>query len=448
MIFKKKTLNELQILILGFFVIIFIGAILLSLPISSNRHTYTNFLDSIFVSTSATCVTGLVTVDTGTHWSYFGKSVILALIQIGGLGFMSFSTLIALALGRKITLRERMIIHQSINSFNLGGLVKMSKYILIFTFSIEAVGAAILSIQFIPQFGVYKGIFYSVFHSVSAFCNAGIDIIGSGSSLTTYYDNSTVILVIGFLVIIGGLGFYVWKELYSLRSFRQIKLISVNSKVCISVTSFLLIFGTILFFIFEFNNPETMGNMSLKNKLLSSFFASLSPRTAGFNSISIENMSGNSKFLTMIMMFIGGSPGSTAGGLKTTTFALIVMTAVSVIRGREETEIYKRTIRRDLVYKAIVILIIDLLILLISCMILGLTEHGKSMESIIFECVSAFGTAGLSLGITSSLSIIGKIVIIILMFFGRLGGLTIILAMTHRKVPRSIKYPEGKILIG
>ena len=387
-------------------------------------------------------------MDTGTHWSYFGKTVILILIQVGGLGFMAFSTLIALVSGRKITLKERLLIHESLNSFNIQGLVKMSKYILIFTFSVESIGAAILSFQFVPQFGFRKGLFYSIFHSISAFCNAGIDLVGKGKSLVPYYNNEMVILTISVLIMIGGLGFYVWQEIYNLKSFRDVRRISLHSKVCITMAIVLLILGTIFFLLFEFNNPATMKNMTLGDKMLSSFFASVSLRTAGFNSISISDMSESSKLLTIVFMFIGGAPGSTAGGIKTTTAALIIMTAVSVIMGRRETEIYKKTIKKDLVYKAIVILVIYMILILIFSMILGVTESEQSLEAIFFECVSAFGTAGLSLGITPNLSIIGKIIIVISMFFGRLGGLTIILSMVNRKIPKSIKYPEGKILIG
>lgn len=441
-------INELQVLIFGFLSIILIGAVLLCLPVSSQNHRYTNFLDAMFMSTSATCVTGLAIVDTGTYWSYFGKSVILLLIQIGGLGFMAFSTLLALLSGRRITLRERLLIKQSLDSFNIQGLIKISKYILIFTFLIESMGAAVLSVQFVPEFGFAKGMFYSVFHSISAFCNAGMDLMGKDRSLTPYYDNLVVILTVSALIIIGSLGFYVWQEIYSLKSFKGIKRISLNSKVCITMTVILLVSGTVLFFLFEFNNPGTMKEMTLGNKLLSSFFASASSRTAGFNSISLQDMSGSSKSLIVAFMFIGGAPGSTAGGIKITTAALIVMTAVSAVRGRQETEIYNRTIKKELVYKAIVILVIDTFLVLVSFMILGVTEKNESLQTIFFECVSAFGTVGLTAGLTAELSSIGKIVIIAIMFFGRLGGLTIVLSMTNRKLPRSIKYPEDRILIG
>lgn len=442
------NINELHILILGFIIIIFAGTILLCLPISSKNHIYTNFIDSLFMATSAVCVTGLSIQDTGTYWSYFGKSVILALIQIGGLGFMSFSTLLALISGRKIKLKERLLIQRSLNSFNIQGLIKMSRNILIFTFLVESAGAVALSFQFVPQFGVVKGIFYSIFHSVSAFCNAGIDLIGNGNSLTTYYNNALVILTVSVLIVIGSLGFYVIDDVYNLIKIKDMRKISLNSKVCITMTGVLIAFGTILFFLFESENPHTMKYMTFGEKILSSFFASVSSRTAGFNSIVLQDMSGSSKSLIALFMFIGGSPDSTAGGIKITTLAVIIMTVVSAVKGRQETEIYKRTINKELVYKAVVIFVVDISLVLVSFMILGITENGRSLQTIFFECISAFGTVGLTAGLTSSLSTIGKIVIIIMMFFGRLGGLTIVLSMANRKIPRSIKYPEDRILIG
>ncbi|WP_347562549.1 TrkH family potassium uptake protein [Clostridium sp. AWRP] len=445
---KLFKINEIQTLVLGFLIIILLGAVLLHLPISSTNRAYTSFIDSLFVSTSATCVTGLVTVDTGNHWSYFGKVVIMILIQVGGLGFMSFSTLFALIIGRKITLKERMIIHESLNSFNLQGLVKMSKYILIFTFLTEFIGAAILSFQFIPQFGFIKGLFFSVFHSISAFCNAGIDLFGDGKSLTSYHNNTLVIFTISSLIIIGGLGFYVWQELWSIfYSSKRVKL-SLHSKVVLITTCILIVSGAVLFFIFERNNTATIGNMSTKGKIMSCIFASITPRTAGFNSISLADINGNSKLLTMILMFIGGSPGSTAGGIKTTTIAIIILTVLSIISGRENTEICNRTINKNTVYKSLVVLSIGIIVVFVSSIMLSITESGITMESILFESVSAFGTVGLSLGITPDLTSFGKLIISMVMFLGRLGGLTIVLSIVKRTTPNSIKYPKGRILIG
>lgn len=437
--------NEIQILALGFVILILIGAILLCLPIASRTGTYTNFIDCIFIATSSTCVTGLVTLDTGTHWNYFGQVVILFLIQIGGLGFMSVATLIALLMGRKITLKERLVIQQSLNSFTIQGLVKMSKYLLIFTFCVQSVGAALMATQFVPEFGWKKGIYYSVFHSISAFCNAGIDIIGDFRSLTPYSQNTVIILTVSALIVIGGLGFFVWQEIYY---FRDRKKLSLHSKIVILSTIFLIISGSILMFVSEMNNPKTIGNMSMKGKILSSIFAAIVPRTAGFNSIPTADMSGEGIFVTMILMFIGGSPGSTAGGIKTTTAALLIITVISAIKGREDAEIYGRRIGKELVYRALVVTTLGIAIVVISTIILCMTERPAPLEFVLYEVISAFGTVGLSLGLTPNLSISGKILLSVIMYAGRIGPLTLALSLTRRTVPGTIKYPEDKILIG
>ncbi|MBM7870068.1 trk system potassium uptake protein TrkH [Clostridium pascui] len=442
---KYFKLTPVQILAIGFATVILIGAILLNLPIATQDRSRTPFIDCIFISTSATCVTGLVTVDTGTHWSYFGKTVIMFLIEIGGLGFMSFATLIALLLGKRITLKERLVMQEALNSFSLQGLVKMARYVLMFTFSIQLAGALLLSTQFIPEFGFGKGIYYSVFHSISAFCNAGFDILGEYRSLTIYGENSVIILTIGILVIIGGLGFYVWQEIYNYKGLRKL---SLHSKVALSGTAFLIIIGTILMFIFESNNPGTMKNMSFKGKILSSFFAAVTPRTAGFNSISTSDMTNAGIFLTIILMFIGGAPGSTAGGIKVTTAGVLAMTVFSIVKGREDTEIYKKRIVKDTVYKSLSITIIGLALIITVIMLLSLTEPSASLEYIIYEATSAFGTVGMSLGLTTQLSFAGKVIVSFTMYCGRLGTLTVFLALTKRANSNKIKYPEEKILVG
>ncbi|WP_186430973.1 TrkH family potassium uptake protein [Clostridium sp. BSD9I1] len=442
---KYFKLTTVQILVVGFATVILIGAILLNLPIASQDRSRTPFVDCLFISTSATCVTGLVTVDTGTHWSYFGKTVIMFLIEIGGLGFMSFATLIALLLGKRITLKERLVMQEALNSFSLQGLVKMVKYVLIFTFSIQLAGALLLSTQFIPEFGLVKGIYYSVFHSISAFCNAGFDLMGEFRSLTPYADNTVIIITIGILIIIGGLGFYVWQEIYNFKGLRKL---SLHSKVALSVTAFLLVTGTVLMFIFESNNPGTMKNMSFKGKILSSFFAAVTPRTAGFNSISTSDMTNAGVFLTIILMFIGGAPGSTAGGIKITTAGVLAMTVISIVKGREDTEIYKKRLAKDTVYKSLSITIIALALVITVIMLLSLTEPSASLEYILYEATSAFGTVGMSLGLTTELSFAGKIVVGFTMYCGRLGPLTVFLALANRVNSNKIKYPEDKILVG
>jgi len=448
-VFKKKSIfTPVQILALGFAIVILIGAILLSLPISSQSGKITPFIDCIFTSTSAVCVTGLVTLDTGTYWTYFGKTVIMLLIEIGGLGFMSVTTLVFLILGKRITLKGRLIMQEAMNVNSLQGLVKMAKYVLIFTFSVEGIGAILFSTQFIPEFGVAKGIYYSMFHAVSAFCNAGFDLMGNFNSITGYANNSVVILTISSLIVIGGLGFYVWAEVYN---FKGIKRLSLHSRVVIYTTLVLIVVGAMLMYIFEMNNPDTMQGMSIKGKLLSSIFASISPRTAGFNSIPLDKMSTAGKFLTIILMFIGGSPGSTAGGIKTATAIVLFMTVVSVVKGREETEIFQRRISKDVVYKAFAITVIAMALVITVTMILSITEQkGLPFEYFLYEATSAFATVGLTLGLTTKLTFVGKVIIALTMYAGRVGPLTIILALAKNKNSKSgtIKYPEGKILIG
>ena len=442
---KGFKLNPMQILSLGFLLIILIGGILLSLPISSSTGEYTSFIDAVFTSTSAVCVTGLVTVDTGTHWNLFGQTVIMLLIEIGGLGFMSFTTLIAILLGKKITLRERLILQNAMNTFNIQGVVKMVKYILLFTISIQAIGALIFCTQLIPEYGLGKGLFYSIFHSISAFCNAGFDVFGGGVSLTTHNTNALVILTAAALIIIGGLGFGVWTELYNVRRIRRF---SVHTKIVLLVTGFLVIGGTILMLLFEYNNPETIAAMNGGEKVLNSFFAAVTPRTAGFNSISTSGMTSAGKFLTMILMMIGGSPGSTAGGIKTTTVGVLILTVICVIKRREDTEVFSKKISKDLVYKAFTLFFIGSGLVIVVSLILSCTETGASFTAILYETVSAFGTAGLTIGLTPNLSVIGKVLIMLMMYIGRVGPLTVVLSLTKEKIKSGIKYPEGKILIG
>lgn len=442
--FKNKfKLNGVQILALGFLIAIFIGAILLSLPISSSSGESTNFLDSLFTSTSAVCVTGLVTLDTSSHWSIFGQTVIMTLIEIGGLGFMSFAVLISLILGKKITLRERLVMQEAMNTYSIQGLVKMVRYVLIFTVSVQFFGALLLSTQFVPEYGISKGVFYSIFHSISSFCNAGFDLFGT--SLMGYSSNAVVILVISALIIIGGLGFTVLLEIYE---FKGIKKLSLHSKLVIITSLILIVGGTVLMFLFELNNNATFGNMNMQDKLLNSFFASVSPRTAGFNSVVTTDMTMASKFLTIILMIIGGSPGSTAGGLKTVTCGILFLTVLSVIRGREDTEVFGRRFTKEVVYKSFTIVFIALALVIGVTMVLSYTEVGASFIDLLYEATSALGTVGLTLGLTPKLSSIGKVLIMIMMYLGRVGPLTVMLALTRKKKKTGYKYPEGKILIG
>ncbi|WP_346915783.1 TrkH family potassium uptake protein [Clostridium sp.] len=444
-ILKKTKLSEVQVLALGFFIVIFIGGIILSLPISSANGEATNFLDSLFTATSATCVTGLVTVDTGTHWNLFGQTVIMILIEIGGLGFMSFATFISVLIGRRITLKSRLLMQEAMNTFNIQGLVKMLKKVMLFTFIIQFIGALILSTQLIPEFGVARGLYISIFSSISTFCNAGFDLFGNFNSYTGYYDNSIILLTVSALIAIGGLGFIVLLDLYN---YRNTKKLSLHSKLVLLITAILIVGGTIVMFILEYNNPNTIGNMNFKDKIVNSIVASISPRTAGINSVPIDKMTTTSKFVTVILMFIGGSPGSTAGGLKTSTLGIILCTAISVIRGKENADIFGRTIPRGLQLKAITLLIIGMGLVMTVTMMLTIAEPNEAFLDVLYEATSAFGTVGLTTGVTQRLSEPGKIIIITLMYLGRVGPLTVVMAIVSRKKGANYKYPEGKILIG
>ncbi|MBZ4663390.1 MAG: Trk family potassium uptake protein [Caloramator sp.] len=443
---KFYRFQPVQVLALGFAVVIFLGAILLSLPISSRDGNPTNFIDALFTATSAVCVTGLVTVDIGTHYSLFGQLIILLLIQTGGLGFMTFATLIALILGKKISLRERLIMQEAYNTFNIQGVVKLALYVMGITFSIEFIGALILSTQFIPQYGLLKGLYFGLFHSVSAFCNAGFDLIGNFQSLTPYVDNTVINLTVISLVIIGGIGFAVLTEVIN---YRKTKRLSLHAKVVLSATAFLIISGAIGFFLLEYTNPKTLGSLNIKGKILASLFASVTPRTAGFNTISTSDMTTAGKFLTIVLMFIGASSGSTGGGIKTSTAFLLFMTVVAVVQGKEDTEIYQKRINKSYVYRALAIALISFTIVTFVTMVLSIVQQGDFIEY-LYEATSAFATVGLTLGLTTRLTLIGKIIIIITMYIGRVGPLTITMAIAHKQQTTTnlIRYPEDKILIG
>lgn len=443
---KAGRMSAVRILALGFAIIILFGGVILSLPICSREGIYTSLLDSIFTATSAVCVTGLITLDTGTYWNTFGQFIIMILIEIGGLGFMSVTTFIAVLFGKKITLRDRLIMQEAMNTFNIQGLVSMLRYVLGLTIGIQIIGAMLLSTVFVPQYGVAKGIFYSLFHSISAFCNAGFDLIGNFSSLTSYNKNYIVILVISLLIIIGGIGFTVLIELIN---YRKSKRLSANSKIVLTVTGSLILAGAVIIFLVEYNNPATLGNMNFGEKILNSFFSSVTPRTAGFNSISTGDMTMAGKFTTIILMFIGGSPGSTAGGLKTATFGVLIITILSVLEGREDTEAFGRRFSKETVYKAFTLFSIGMIIVITVTMILTVTEPSQKFVDLFYEATSAFGTAGLTTGVTQEITNwMSKVVLIFTMYCGRVGPLTVILAVIHRKKKIGIKYPEGKILIG
>jgi len=442
----KIKLTPTQVLALGFAAIILIGTLLLMLPVATKSGKGADFLTALFTATSATCVTGLVVVDTKTYWSVFGQIVIMLLIQVGGLGIMTMSTLFALILGRRITFKERLVMQEAFNTNSLGGIVKFAKYILMVSFLFESIGAIILTLRFLPQMGLKKAVYYGLFHSISAFNNAGFDLMGNFRSLTGYVSDWVVNLVIMGLIIFGGLGFYVLLDIYEHRHFNKFTL---HSKIVITITLFLITIGTLLIFLFEYNNPKTLKPLDFPTKILAALFQAVTPRTAGFNTLSLSDMTIASKFLTIILMFIGASPAGTGGGIKTTTFAVILYTVLSVIKGEEETVLYKRTISRNIVYKAVAISFISVFIIFSVTMVLSITETSNFL-TILYETISAFGTVGLSLGLTPELSTVGKIIIIFTMYTGRVGPLTLALALAKRqRRPKPIiKYAEEKIMVG
>ncbi len=442
--FNLPKFNPTQKIVSGFAVTIIVGTILLYLPISTTEPI--SFLDALFTATSAVCVTGLVVVDTGTRFTLFGQTVILLLIQIGGLGFMTSATLIFLIMGKKINLRERLMIQEALNQFNLQGLVRLSIYVLILTFTFEGIGALLLSFQFVPQFGLWKGIFFSIFHAVSAFCNAGFDLMGSFSSMTSYKENILVNLVVSSLFVCGGLGYTVILDIYQKRCFRKL---SLHSKIVVVSTLLLISIGSLSLLALEYKNPDTLGRLSLKGKLMAAYFQAVTPRTAGFNTIPIDKMTPTSLFLIISLMFIGASPCSTGGGIKTATFATIVSTIKALVTGYKDVNIFKKRIPLDIVLKSFVIFFLAIVLIVSVTTILSTTEaHHATLKEVLFEVTSAFGTVGLSMGITTDLTNIGKTLIIFTMFAGRIGPLSMAIAITTSLKSRRFHYSEEKIMVG
>jgi len=441
--FKRNSLTPPQILVVGFLVMIFMGAFLLSLPIASKNGKGLNFLDAFFTATSATCVTGLIVVDTGKFFSVFGQCVIAFLIQVGGLGFMTMSILVALALGKRIMLRERLIMQEALNQFNIEGIVRITKFLTAFTFVTEGLAAIILWVRWIQDLGVSKALYYGIFHSISAFCNAGFDLFSV--SLVNYRGDVLINAVFSLLIIIGGIGLAVLVELQNSFYNRKVKF-TLHTKMVLVISFILLVLGTIAIFLLEGEN--TLAGLPVHEKILASFFQSVVPRTAGFNSLPIGDFRNGTLFFMMMLMFIGASPGSTGGGIKTTTFGVVSALIFSIIKGKKEVEVFERTIPQDTVFKALTVLLISLGLVVAATMVLLITEQASVIQ-IMFEVVSAFGTVGLSTGITPDLSWFGKLVIMFTMFLGRVGPLTLTFALTEQARKHSqIKFPEERISVG
>ncbi len=442
-IIREVEKNPPRLIALGFLMIIIIGTVLLSLPISNANRMYTNPVDSLFTATSAVCVTGLVTVNTFEHWSNFGQVVILSLIQFGGLGFMTWAILLSLIMKKRITLRERLIIHEQMNALSLKGMVKLIIYVLKATFVIELIGAVLLSFTFIPEYGFIKGSWFSIFHSISSYCNAGFDIIGP-DSISPYVKTITVILPMSFLIILGGIGFNVFMDISNIRSFKRL---AVHTKLVLVITASLLLGGTIVFLFLEFSNEYTIKSFTIFEKLLAAFFQSVTTRTAGYSSLNQSLIKDSSAIVTIILMFIGGSPAGTAGGIKTTTFGLLLFTTKSEIAGQEDVVVFNRRIPLTTIRKAIAIVIISMGWIMMISLILTITEK-TAFINILYEVTSAFGTVGLTRSLTPLLSTVGKFLIMLTMYLGRLGPLTLAYAFYSRERKKSFREPKGDILVG
>ncbi|OMD37819.1 MULTISPECIES: TrkH family potassium uptake protein [Paenibacillus] len=442
--FKFLKLSPPQILVLGFASIILIGALLLTLPISSTSGNSVEFIDALFTSTSATCVTGLVVLDTGTSFTIFGKTVIMILIQIGGLGFMTMATLFSLVLKRKISLRDRLILQEAMNQGSMEGIVRLIRRVLIYSLVIEGCAAVLLSIRWAFDMPLGKAIYYGIFHAVSMFNNAGFDIFGDFRSLTDYVYDPLVNIIVMFLIVSGGIGFIVMSDLVEFRVTRRL---SLHSKVVLSTSTGLILIGALVIFIFEFTNTRTLGSLNFGGKILSAFFQSVSPRTAGANTVDIAGLRQATQFFIVILMFIGASPGSTGGGIKTTTFTMMIGAVIAMLRGREDVVLFRYRLAQERIYKALTITLLALLLIASVSMILSTTEDSNFL-AILFETTSAFATVGLTMGLTPELSAIGKILLCLTMFAGRLGPLTLAYALGPKQGKPLYKYPEGKIIIG
>lgn len=438
----KVELNPPRVLTLGFGTLILIGALLLNLPIASKSGESIGFINSLFTSASAVCVTGLVVVNTAKYWSLFGQIVIILLIQMGGLGFMTMATIVALLAGKKISLKERLVIKEQLNQQTMSGLVRLTKYVILLTFVIEGIGAFLLSTRFIPIYGFKKGLWFSIFHAVSAFCNAGFDIIGN--SMVSFVGDFTINMTICFLVIIGGVGFSVLIDIAKNKSFKKLRL---HSKLVISITIILIIVGMLIILVIERKNPDTLMYLSKGERLLASFFQSVIPRTAGFNSIDISKIYDTTAFIIIILMCIGGSPGSTAGGIKTTTFGATFLTTIAVVRGNKDVVVFKQRLNQDIINRSLAIVIIGLMLIISVSILLTITEDAYFLD-VLFETASAFGTVGLTRGITPNLSNIGKLIIALTMYAGRVGPLTMAFAFSQRQKQASYRYSEGNIMVG
>ncbi len=441
-IHRKKRLSSFKLIALGFAGVIVLGALILMLPFSSNTGSVTPFHEALFTSTSAVCVTGLVVQDTGSYWSAFGQAVILLLIQIGGLGVVTVAATFTMLSGRKISLMQRSTMQDAISAPKVGGIVRLTRFIVRGTFLIELIGMVAMLPVFCRDHG-FKGIWMAAFHSVSAFCNAGFDILGTTEnkypSLTGYVGEPTINIVIMILIIVGGIGFLTWDDICTNRW--HFKKYRMQSKVILVTSVILIIVPAIFFFLFDFTG------LPPGEKILASLFQSVTPRTAGFNTADLTAMTESSKAIMILLMLVGGSPGSTAGGIKTTTLAVLILNAFSVCRKKNDTEVYGRRLEGSAVKSASTIAVIYFLLFFIGGIIIS-TAEGMPLSACLYETASAVGTVGLTLGVTPQLSVLSQLILIVLMYLGRVGGLTLIYAAISNKNQSGAKLPLEKITVG
>ena len=449
---KKISFSTTQIILLSFIILILFGSILLSLPISSNNGIKVPFIDALFTATTSSCVTGLVTVPTYSTWSTFGKIVILILIQIGGLGLVSFLALLMILINKKFNLKDNQLVQDSFNLNTMSGLKQFIKHVFIGTVIIEGIGALIYMTVFIPEFGL-KGVGISIFNSVSAFCNAGIDIIGE-TSLCDYNTNIIININTSLLIILGGLGFIVWWDIirvikeFKIKKFKCFKSLTLHSKIVLSSTIILIFGGALLILLLEYNNPLTIKEYSLFDKIQISLFQSITTRTAGFASIPQENLTNGSVLVSLLLMFIGGSPVGTAGGIKTITFVSLFAIAVASIRNKKEVVLFNRNLSSEITRKAVAVTCMSFSIMFVSSVLLSLTTD-TSIINILYETISATATVGLSRNLTPYLNLWGKIIIIITMYLGRVGPISLAIAFKSKKEEYNlIKNPTEEVSIG
>lgn len=417
---------------------------MLTLPLASAAGQRLGFLDALFTATSAVCVTGLVVVDTADRFSLFGEIVIMLLIQAGGLGFMTVSTLVALALGRRVTLQERLVLREGLNQESLTGVVRLVRMVLLITAVSEFTGAALLATRFIPQFGVAKGLYYSLFHSISAFNNAGFDLMGGFRSLTRYVSDPVVSLTVSGLIVLGGIGFTV---MFDLSRKRKLDKLTLHSKLVLALTAVLIVVGAVAIWAFERNNPRSFGHLTPGAQFLAALFQSITPRTAGFNTVHISVLRPSTWILMIVLMFIGASPGSTGGGVKTSTVGILLATVWATVRGEPDTVVFKRRVSPEVIRRALTIITLAIMLLLVATMILTHMEKFLTVR-LLFEATSAFSTVGLTTGITPQLTPGGRILMILLMYTGRVGPLTLAAAVATRQKQHRVRHAEERVMVG